>query len=78
LKAWKRHLSYNPGSIATYYNIANTYTYLVKDDEQAKKYYQQFLDLAELESPSQKLNTMIDQARAALKTIELRKDIRNK
>ena len=78
LEAWKRHLSYNPGSIATYYNIANTYTYLVKDDEQAKKYYQQFLDLAELESSSQKLNLMIDQARTALKTIELRKNIRNK
>ena len=32
--AWKEHLSYNPSSVATYYNIANAYCYLIKDEEQ--------------------------------------------
>ena len=46
IEAWKQHLTYNPGSIAPYYNIANAYAYLLKDKEQAKHYYTQFLDLA--------------------------------
>ena len=73
LKAWKRHLSYNPGSIATYYNIANTYTYLVKDDEQAKKYYQQFLDLARREAaPNEQLKEMIRKSEEMMKAYKLR------
>lgn len=72
LEAWKRHLSYNPGSIATYYNIANTYTYLVKDDEQAKKYYQQFLDLAQHEAePNEQLKEMIRKSEEMMKTYRL-------
>ena len=73
VEAWKRHLSYNPGSIATYYNIANTYTYLVKDDEQAKKYYQQFLDLARQEAePNEQLKEMIRKSEEMMKLYKLR------
>ena len=32
--AWKEHLAYNPGSVATYYNIANAYAFLLKDQDQ--------------------------------------------
>ena len=72
VEAWKRHLSYNPGSIATYYNIANTYTYLVKDDEQAKKYYRQFLDLALQEAePNEQLKEMIRKSEEMMKTYRL-------
>ena len=72
LEAWKRHLSYNPGSIATYYNIANTYTYLVKDDEQAKRYYEQFLDLARQEAePNEQLKEMIRKSEEMMKTYRL-------
>lgn len=72
VEAWKRHLSYNPGSIATYYNIANTYTYLMKDDEQAKKYYQQFLDLARQEAePNEQLKEMIRKSEEMMKTYRL-------
>ena len=72
VEAWKRHLSYNPGSISTYYNIANTYTYLVKDDEQAKKYYQQFLDLARQEAePNEQLKEMIRKSEEMMKTYRL-------
>ena len=72
VEAWKRHLSYNPSSIATYYNIANTYTYLMKDDEQAKKYYQQFLDLARQEAePNEQLKEMIRKSEEMMKTYRL-------
>ena len=72
VEAWKRHLSYNPGSIATYYNIANTYTYLVKDDEQAKRYYEQFLDLARQEAePNEQLKEMIHKSEEMMKTYRL-------
>ena len=72
VEAWKRHLSYNPSSIATYYNIANTYTYLVKDDEQAKKYYQQFLDLARQEAEhNEQLKEMIRKSEEMMKTYRL-------
>ena len=58
--AWKEHLVYNPGSIATYYNIANAYAYLLKDNKQAQDYYQQFLDLArQEENPNEQLSKMI-------------------
>ena len=72
VEAWKRHLSYNPGSIATYYNIANTYTYLVKDDEQAKRYYEQFLDLARQEAePNEQLKEMVRKSEEMMKTYRL-------
>lgn len=61
--AWKEHLAYNPTSIATYYNIANAYAYLLKDSEQAESYYRQFLDLARKEEkPTDKLKEMIKRA----------------
>ena len=61
--AWKEHLTYNPTSIATYYNIANAYAYLLKDKEQAVAYYQQFLDLArQEEKPTAQLTEMMEKA----------------
>ena len=61
--AWKEHLTYNPTSIATYYNIANAYAYLLKDGEQAESYYRQFLNLARKEEkPTDKLKEMIKAA----------------
>ena len=75
--AWKEHLTYNPGSIATYYNIANAYAYLLKDYEQAKDYYQQFLTLAlQEESPNEQLSNMITASEEVLqyyKTINQKK-----
>ena len=65
--AWKEHLTYNPMSIATYYNIANTYALLLQDKEQAKPYYQQFLDLARKEeNPTDALQEMVKKAEAML------------
>ena len=65
--AWKEHLAYNPTSIATYYNIANTYALLLEDKEQAKPYYQQFLDLARKEEkPTAALQEMVKKAEAML------------
>ena len=65
--AWKEHLSYNPSSIATYYNIANTYALLLEDKEQAKPYYLQFLDLARKEeNPTTALQEMMKKAEAML------------
>jgi len=61
--AWKEHLTYNPTSIATYFNIANAYAYLLKDKEQAVSYYQQFLDLArQEENPTAQLTEMMEKA----------------
>ena len=61
--AWKEHLAYNPTSIATYYNIANAYAYLLKDGKQAESYYRQFLDLARKEEkPTDKLKEIIKSA----------------
>ena len=66
--AWKEHLTYNPSSIATYYNIANAYAYLLKDKEQAKAYYEQFLNLARKEEkPTAQLTEMMEKAREMLK-----------
>lgn len=65
--AWKKHLAYNPTSIATYYNIGNTYALLLEDKEQAKPYYQQFLDLARKEeNPTDALQEMVKKAEAML------------
>ncbi len=74
IEAWKQHLTYNPGSIATYYNIAQTYGMLLNDHEQAETYYRQFLDLAEREPANDKLSPMIQQAKAILKIRELKKE----
>ena len=65
--AWKEHLTYNPTSIATYYNIANTYALLLQDKEQAIYYYQQFLNLARKEeNPTAALQEMMKKAEAML------------
>ncbi len=67
VEAWKEHLTYNPGSVATYFNIANAYAYILKDDEQARDYYQQFLDkAAEIENPTPQLNEMVITAQRML------------
>ena len=61
--AWRQHLTYNPGSVATYYNIANALGYLIKDDEQAYQYYRQFLDVAHREAkPTKQLADMMKRA----------------
>ena len=61
--AWKEHLTYNPASVATYFNIANAYAYLLKDKEQAVTYYQQFLTLARKEEkPTAQLTEMMEKA----------------
>lgn len=67
VEAWKEHLTYNPGSVATYFNIANAYAYILKDEEQARYYYQQFLDkAAEIENPTPQLNEMVITAQRML------------
>ena len=67
VEAWKEHLTYNPGSVATYFNIANAYAYILKDEEQARYYYQQFLDkAAEVENPTPQLNEMVITAQRML------------
>jgi len=74
--AWKEHLTYNPTSIATYYNIANAYAYLLKDAEQAESYYRQFLDLARQEKKStDKLKQMIKDAEDMIKSFDLSKKL---
>ena len=65
--AWKEHLTYNPTSIATYYNIANTYALLLEDKKQARPYLQQFLELARQEqTPTAALQEMMQKAEAML------------
>ena len=72
VKAWKRHLDYNPSSVATCYNIANAYAYLIKDEEQAKTYYQRFLELARQEqTPTPQLAEMMEQAEEMLKYFKM-------
>lgn len=69
--AWKEHLTYNPTSVATYFNIANAYAYILKDDEQARTYYQQFLDrAAEVENPTPQLSEMVATAREMLQELQ--------
>ena len=69
--AWKEHLTYNPHSIATYYNIANAYSYLLNDTEQAKSYYQQFLAAARKEeNPNAQLTEMIGRSEEMMKYYE--------
>ena len=67
VNAWKEHLTYNPASVATYYNIANAYAYILKDQEQARDYYQQFIEkAAEVENPTPQLSEMVATAREML------------
>lgn len=65
--AWKEHLAYNPTSIATYFNVANTYALLLEDKKQARPYLQQFLELARKEeNPTAALQEMVKKAEAML------------
>ncbi len=67
IAAWKEHLTYNPKSIATYYNIGNTYALLLDDKKQARPYLQQFLELARQEqTPTAALQEMMQKAEAML------------
>ena len=77
--AWKEHLSYNPSSVATYYNIANAYCYLIKDEEQAKSYYQLFVEKAAVvENPTKQLIEMLEKAKEMLRVYEQREKYRAK
>ena len=79
VEAWKEHLSYNPSSIATYYNIANALAYHIKDEEQAEEYYRQFLERARLEpKPTQQLVDMMLQAEEEMKFYDNKKNKQNK
>ena len=66
VEAWKEHLTYNPGSIATYYNIGQTYGLLLGNHEKEVEYYQRFLEIAEKEPANEKLSQMIRQAKATI------------
>ena len=71
VEVWKEHLKYNPGSIATYYNIANANMYLLNDKEQAEVNYRKFLDLARKEEkPTEKLTEMIRSAEDVMKMFD--------
>lgn len=71
VEAWKEHLTYNPGSVATYFNIGNAYAYLLKDEKQAQSYYEQFLERArEVEKPTPQLEEMVERAKEILKMLE--------
>lgn len=77
--AWKEHLLYNPSSVATYYNIANAYAYLLKDEEQGKAYYQLFVEkAAQVDKPTEKLTEMIEKAKEMLRIYELREKFKAK
>ncbi|MBQ9204901.1 MAG: hypothetical protein IJ155_11770, partial [Prevotella sp.] len=66
-------------SVATYYNIANALAYLIKDDEQAYKYYRQFLELARQEAkPTRQLTDMISQAERMVAYYEKKKNQQTK
>ena len=63
IEAWQKHLAYNPTSIATYYNIANAIYYYLPNRQQAKTYYERFLELARKEpSPNAQLQEMMAKA----------------
>ena len=73
VEAWKRHLDYNPTSIATYYNIANAYYYYLNDGQQAKAYLEKFLVAARREpNPNAQLTEMIDKAQSLLRTTKFK------
>ena len=74
IEAWKEHLAYNPSSIATYYNIASAYYYYLPDGQEAKTYYEKFLNLARKEeTPTQQLKEMIEKAEMLLRTTMIEK-----
>ena len=74
VETWKQHLTYNPSSIATYYNIANAYGLLLKDDKQAESYYRQFLDLARKEEKTnEQLQQMIQKAEDMLHWYDIKR-----
>ena len=67
VEAWKRHLDYNPSSVATYYNIANAYYYFLNDPQQSRAYLEKFLQAARKEEkPTPQLKEMIEKAEAFL------------
>ena len=69
VEAWKKHLEYNPTSIATYYNIASATYYYLPDGKQAKTYFEKFLELARKEdTPNAQLTEMIKKAEELLRT----------
>ena len=73
VSAWKWHLTYNPRSVATYYNIANVLAYLMKDDKQAYEYYRRFLELARQQaSPTRQLTDMMREAEQKMASYEKR------
>lgn len=68
LEAWKEHLTYNPTSVATYFNLANVYAYVKKDKKTAKDYYRKFLEQArEVDKPTPQLQEMMEKAEEMLK-----------
>ena len=68
IEAWKRHLTYNPTSIATHYNIANAIYYSLPDRQPAKTYYERFLELARKEpNPNAQLQEMMANAEEMLR-----------
>ena len=69
VEAWKRHLEYNPGSVATYYNIASAYYYFLDDSQQSKAYLERFLQVARKEeNPTPQLKDMIEKSEKLLRT----------
>ena len=73
VEAWKKHLEYNPNSIATYYNIANAIYYYLSDDKQAKSYYEKFLAMARKEeNPNAQLKEMMEKAETLLRKSKVR------
>lgn len=69
VEAWKRHLGYNPGSVATYYNIANAYYYFLNDHQQSRAYLEKFLQVARKEEkPTAQLKDMMEKSEKLLRT----------
>ena len=69
VEAWKRHLDYNPSSVATYYNIANAYYYFLNDPQQSRTYLEKFLQAARKEEkPTPQLKEMIVKAETFLRS----------
>ena len=69
VEAWKRHLEYNPGSVATYYNIANAYYYFLNDHQQSRAYLEKFLQVARKEEkPTAQLKDMMEKSEKLLRT----------
>ena len=79
VEAWQRHLTYNPTSIATYYNIASARYYFLNDDQEAKASLEKFLQLARKEEkPTQQLKDMMNKAEELLRTTAFRPSSKSK